>query len=417
MLLLAAVVLLLAIGALVVYSTTTATPREGLFARHLVYLVAGFGVLVAAAVFPYRYLDLLAYPLYGFSILLLLLVMVIGDSVLGGQRWISLGPVSIQPSELAKMATLLVLARFFASARSVNRPITVLRACALVLVPMALVLKQPDLGTALAFACLFVVMLHWSGAPLSWLLGAGTLGVTGLLTFRFPALVGGGEAVSGTVTGGSAVVSLFLLWLVFLAIVCGVLLLRGRRRGQIVSILALHLAVGLASPQLWNALEEYQRLRVLTFLSPDRDPSGAGYQVIQSKIAIGSGALFGKGFLQGSQKGLAYLPEQHTDFAFSALGEEFGLFGAGFVVLLFLVVLLRGLRIAHLARDRFASFLAAGTVGLLTYHIVVNWFMTMGFAPVTGLPLPFISFGGSFLLVTMALIGILQGIAMRRHTF
>jgi rod shape determining protein RodA len=259
-------------------------------------------------------------------------------------------------------------------------------------------------------------MLHWSGAPLSWLVGAAALAVTGLLTFRFPALFSGShEFVSGTVSRATTVVLLMLLWAVFLLIVCGVLLLKGRRRRHVFGTLVLHIGVGLASPQLWHTLKEYQRLRVLTFLNPDRDPSGAGYQVIQSKIAIGSGALLGKGFLEGSQKGLAYLPEQHTDFAFSALGEEFGFVGTMIVTLLFLVVLLRGLRIAHLARDRFASFLAAGVVGLLTYHIVVNWFMTMGLAPVTGLPLPFISFGGSFLLVSMCFVGIIEGIAMRRH--
>jgi rod shape determining protein RodA len=223
-------------------------------------------------------------------------------------------------------------------------------------------------------------------------------------------------ATAGVVESAGEIALLVGLLAGFLVLVAFVMGLRRRvtRRLLVVTLLA-HVGVAIVSPFAWSQLEDYQRQRVLTFMSPGRDPTGTGYQVIQSKIAIGSGGLTGKGFQRGTQKALAYLPQQHTDFVFSVLGEEFGFRGSVFVIALFGILLYRGVHIARIARDRFASLLAIGAVGILGYHIVVNLFMTMGFAPVTGLPLPFISYGGSFLVSTMALVGVLEGIAMQRH--
>jgi rod shape determining protein RodA len=169
------------------------------------------------------------------------------------------------------------------------------------------------------------------------------------------------------------------------------------------------------TPRVWGSLEGYQRERILTFLAPDRDPSGAGYQIIQSKIAIGSGGIVGKGFLKGTQKALSFLPHQHTDFIFSVIGEEFGFLGVIVVLGLFMFVLMRGVGIARGARSRFGSLLAAGAVATFAYHVAVNVSMTVGLAPVTGLPLPFLSYGGSFLVVCMTLVGLLLNVAMRRN--
>jgi rod shape determining protein RodA len=183
----------------------------------------------------------------------------------------------------------------------------------------------------------------------------------------------------------------------------------------LLAIVALNGAVGIAMPHLWQTLKPYQRQRIETFLNPENDPYGAGYQIIQSKIAIGSGGKYGKGYLRGTQKGLAFLPMRHTDFIFSVLGEELGLLGALTVVLLYALLLLRGLRLAEMCRNEFASLMGVGLVAAFFYHIMVNMLMTIGWAPVTGLPLPLISYGGTALIVNGVEIGLLQNIALRRQ--
>jgi rod shape determining protein RodA len=175
--------------------------------------------------------------------------------------------------------------------------------------------------------------------------------------------------------------------------------------------------VAWAVPHLWDHMHDYQKRRIETFLDPGQDPSGAGYQIIQSKIAIGSGGVVGKGYLKGTQKGLSYLPMRHTDFIYSVVGEEFGLLGSLTVVILYAVVILRGFRIAAAARNGFASLMAVGLVGALFYHIMVNMLMTIGWAPVTGLPLPLLSYGGTALIVNCIQIGLLQNVALRRQEY
>jgi rod shape determining protein RodA len=414
--LLVVVVVLLGTGLRVIYSTAMDTPREALFERHLISIAVAIGVFLLVASLPYRVLEWLAYPVYTIAVLALLAVLLAGTIELGARRWFVLGPLRIQPSEPAKLATLLALAHYFAE-HKVDRPRAgiVARALAIVALPAILILQQPDLGTALAYVALALTVLHWVGAPLSWVLYTAALGVTGFLAFRLPP-IGMSAATAGVVESAGEIALLVGLLAAFLVLVAFVMGLRRRvTRRLLVVTLLVHVGVAIASPYAWSQLEDYQRQRVLTFMSPGRDPTGTGYQVIQSKIAIGSGGLTGKGFQRGTQKALAYLPQQHTDFVFSVIGEEAGFRGSVFVIALFGILLYRGVHIARIARDRFASVLAIGAVGILGYHIVVNLFMTMGFAPVTGLPLPFISYGGSFLVSTMALVGVLEGIAMQRH--
>jgi rod shape determining protein RodA len=189
------------------------------------------------------------------------------------------------------------------------------------------------------------------------------------------------------------------------------------RFGLMLFLVALYLAVAVVGPLAWNHLEDYQKERVVNFVNPEHDPLGSGYQILQSKIAIGSGGPLGRGLLKGSQKRLAFLPQQHTDFIFSVVGEELGFWGSALVLLLYFTWLLRGISVAGRARNRFAGLIAIGIVGALGYHVILNIWMTLGLAPVTGLPLPLLSYGGSSLMMTLAEVGLLLGAAAREREF
>ena len=384
---------LIAIGILTVYSATTVPgAHEGLWVKQLTWL--GVAVVAAwlAAAIHYRVYDSLAYTLYVISLLLLVAVLLFGTSAMGAKRWLEIGPLRFQPSEIAKIATVFVLARRFDDP---NLNLTQVRAwfpaLMLTLIPFALVAKEPDLGTSLSFPVLLVVMYYWAGMPLGQLL----LGLSPVINVALFFLTG----------------SLWWFGGLFVALLA---LVRPKLPALLV-VLALNGAVAYSVPQVWNHLHDYQKRRITTFLNPDQDPYGAGYQVIQSKIAIGSGGVAGKGFLKGTQKGLSYLPMRHTDFIYSVVGEELGLLGALTVVILYAVVILRGFRTGAMARNGFASLMAIGLVGALFYHIMVNMLMTIGWAPVTGLPLPLLSYGGTALIVNCVQIGLLQNVALRRQ--
>jgi rod shape determining protein RodA len=362
--------------------------------KQLMWLgVAVVGAWLAAAI-HYRVYDSLAYPLYGISLLLLIAVLLFGSSAMGAKRWLEIGPLRFQPSEIAKIATVFVLARRFDDP---NLDLTRVRAwflpLVLTLIPFALVAKEPDLGTSLSFPVLLVVMYYWAGMPLGQLL----LGLSPVINVTLFFLTGS------------------LWW--FAGLFVALLALVRPKLSALLVVLALNGAVAYSVPQVWNQLHDYQKRRIETFLNPDQDPYGAGYQVIQSKIAIGSGGVAGKGWLKGTQKGLSFLPMRHTDFVYSVVGEEWGLAGALTVVILYAVVILRGFRVGAMARNGFASLMAIGLVAALFYHIMVNILMTIGWAPVTGLPLPLISYGGTALIVNCLQIGLLQNVALRRQEY
>ncbi len=302
--------------------------------------------------FNYYVLERLAYPVYFFTVALLIWVLIVGKVMSGSQRWLSLGPISFQPSELAKIAIVLVLAKFF-SERGGNREYRLRDLWlpfVLTAIPCFLILKEPDLGTALflgmiSISVVLIAKVYWKS----------------LVIF---------------------VGSFFL-----------------------------------ATPLIWFGLKEYQQRRVLSFLSPDMDPLGAGYHVNQSKIAIGSGQFWGKGFLKGTQTRLHFLPEQHTDFAFSVLAEEWGLVGSAVLLLIYLFIILWGLNIAKSSKDRFGSIVAVGIVTIVFWQVVINVGMVTGLLPVVGIPLLLFSYGGSSLISTMAAMGILMNISMRRFMF
>jgi rod shape determining protein RodA len=393
--LLGAVLLLVIIGILAVYSATqTEQPAlEGIWRKQLVSLSIGLAALLVAVIVPYRYLEAFAWPIYGIS-LILLVVVLFGPKHMNTHRWIRLGGQMFQPSEIAKIATVFALAKFIQKRDLAGAGFwTVLISIFLVLVPMGLVLVEPDLGTSLSFGALFVAMIFWQGYP-----------VKNLLYLLSPVL---------------SMVAVFSMpsWIVFMILLLGSFWLFRMKFKHASWIFFLNTVIGSITPILWQGLKEYQRMRIMIFLNPGIDPRGAGWHVLQSKIAIGSGGFLGKGFLQGTQKKLSFLPEQHTDFIFSTFSEEFGFIGCLVLLLLFFWLVYRGLAIARQARNRFAGLAAVGVLSILGYHVVLNIGMALGILPVTGIPLPFLSYGGSALIINLAMVGLLLNIGLRRYEY
>ena len=392
--------LLLVIGLATVYSATSVPgAHEGLWIRQLTWMVLALGAAWVATSLHYRAHDSLAYPLYGLSLVLLLAVLAFGTSAFGAKRWLELGPLRFQPSEIAKIATVFVLARRLSHPKlDLTRFRYWFPALLVALVPFVLVAEEPDLGTSLSFPVILIAMFFWAGMPAGNLILGLSPGLTLVLSFLLdPRELG--------------------FWIVLgIALAVLVALFRPRRL-LLVAALMLNLGVAFAMPIVKERLHDYQLRRIETFLNPDQDPQGAGYQIIQSRIAIGSGGLLGKGWLQGTQKGLSFLPMRHIDFIFAVVGEERGLLGALTVVILYGLIILRGYRLAAVARNGFASLLAVGLVTAFFYHVMVNILMTIGWAPVTGLPLPLLSYGGTALVVNCIQLGLLQNVALRRQEY
>lgn len=385
---------LVLIGSISIYSATQVHlgGQAGYFSRHLVYLGLASVTFLIFLFLPLRLWEDWAYLAFGASLVMLVLVLAFGVESHGARRWFQLPGTRIQPSEFAKLAFIAALARYLAGKRVDPTRVTALATIfGLIVLPLVLILEQPDLGTAAAFPALALPMLIFGGVP-RVLLFVLVSPILGLLLLKTVALWWIFMAVSVLVFWRSR---LSVVWLVL--------------------FLILHAALHLGAPHAIGTLHPYQQARINTFFDPGADPSGSGYQVLQSKIAIGSGEVFGKGYLQGSQKALAFLPQQHTDFIFSVLGEEWGFAGGAVVILLFAMLVFRAIQVAVQHRNPFASLLAVGIAGLLVFHAAVNMAMTMGLFPVTGLPLPMLSYGGSFLLTIAACVGLLANVAVHRY--
>ena len=388
-----AALILCLIGVMLIYSAKhhSDSPAErAIYVKQMVWIL--LGILICALTFsiPLRFYEIFSYVLYFLSLLTLVLILMVGSSKMGAARWISLGGFNIQPSEFAKIATIFPLARYLAySKRSIYSFRWLASVVGLALLPALLILKQPDLGTSLVFFAILISMLFWSGVPLLYLL---------LIISPVISLISAFHWIS---------------WALFFLVL--ILLLHRLRLTFVFSVgfLLLNLAFGMITPLVWNKLHDYQKQRIIVFLDPGRDPQGAGYQIIQSKVAIGSGGLGGKGYLEGSQTKLAFLPHQHTDFVFSVLGEEFGLWGSMILLGLFAFLIVKGILIAQKARNTFAGNVAVGLVAVTGFQMLVNIGMTLGVMPVTGLPLPFVSYGGSSMLLNWTLLGILLAINSR----
>jgi rod shape determining protein RodA len=352
------------------------------FARQALWLVFALILFSVVIHVPLRLFDITAYLMYGVSVGLLILVLLVNES--GPARWFSFGPINLAPSDIAKLALILALARFFAYTKL---PVTSKRRFAvsvvMTIIPVVMIIKQPDLGTALVFPVILFVLWFWSGLSPWFLL---------LILSPLASLVAAFSPVSWAVYFGILIIFLALL-----------------RPGTLFSIstVVVNLMFGVVTPYIWGRLADYQKMRILSFLDPGADPRGAGYQIIQSKISIGSGGFWGKGLLGGSQARLDFLPERHTDFIFSVLGEEFGLWGSMLVLLLFTFVFYRSVRIAAKCRSRFASLVVMGATSILLFQFLINVGMTLGFMPVTGLALPFLSYGGTALMLSWGLVGLI----------
>ena len=351
--LLLTVCLLAGIGMLNLYSATSnweaGTP---IYLKQLAWFGIGVSLMLVVCLFDYRHLEYFAWPLYLFGIAMLVFVAVAGKTSMGATRWIHLGFFNLQPSEVMKVALIIILARHFTrqghfhghSFRELLAPFV------LIGTPVLLIMIQPDLGTAMLLVFISSALLLFLGIQRSTLIGLSLLGV--VLAF-----------------------------------------------------------VG------WFQLRPYQKARIMTFLDPERDPLGAGYHIIQSKIAVGSGGLFGKGFMAGTQSQLSFLPERHTDFAFSVFAEEWGFAGTLSLLLIYLLLVTWGVYIARRAGDRFGMLLAVGVVAMLFFHIVINLGMVIGLLPVVGVPLPLFSYGGTNMVTTMIGVGLLLNVSMRRFMF
>jgi len=361
---------------------------QGAWIRQLLWLgVALVGFLVALRI-PSGWLEWGAVPAYGGALVLLVAALLVGTGAGSAEsvgRWLQVGPIRFQPSEFAKIATILGLARYLASRREPPQrlrdlfvPVT------LVGIPLLLVMLQPDLGTALAFLGVLFLGLFWAGTPPILLFLLASPGLALLLSFDTR------------------------VWSVYIVLLgMGLYVLRYRLYlTEALLVVVTNVAAGILALPAWNTLAQYQKNRLLVFLDPGMDPQGAGWNLIQSKVAIGSGGLLGKGFTQGTQKRLDFLPEQHTDFIFSVLGEELGFLGVMAALLLFAVFLRRLLTLASETTDAFAGLVCLGIFGLLLVHIFINTGMTIGIVPITGIPLPFFSYGGTFLVTCWVLVGL-----------
>ncbi len=384
-------------GILLIYSAKHSSANlmeRGIYLKQMVWLFLGLCACAVVFFLSLRFYEIFSYVLYFVAVGAVLLILVVGSSKMGAARWFSLGGLNFQPSEFAKIATIFALSRYLAySKRSIYSFKWLATVTGIALLPALLILKQPDLGTSLVFLAILVSMLFWAGVPVFYLF---------LIVSPFLSLV---------CAFHWAAWALFFLALTFL--------LYHLRLSFFFSVgfLLCNLAFGMITPLVWNRLHDYQKDRIIVFLDPGKDPQGAGYQIIQSKIAIGSGALLGKGYLQGTQTKLAFLPHQHTDFVFSVLGEEFGIAGALVLLGLFSFLIIKGILIAQRTRNAFSSNVALGITSILAFQMLVNIGMTVGFLPVTGLPMPFVSYGGSSMVLSWTMVGLLLAIHHRWYEY
>lgn len=344
--------LLIAYGCIAIYSASAARAGFSLVIKQIGSAVIGIVVAIAVATIDQQFFVRNSKRLYFWMVVALIAVLVLGHSAKGAQRWIQYGPIRIQPSELAKIIVILCLAAFFTQHREEIRTFkTFLRSFVYLLFPMLLIFIQPDLGTSLVIISIWITMAFITGTELKNIL-----------------------------------------------IFC--------------SIGLVLISVAWFTP---GVLKSYQKQRVVTLLDPNSDPLKSGYHVTQARIAIGSGQITGKGYMSGTQRKLAFIPEQHTDFIFTVVAEEFGFVGAAILIFLYLFLILKALNTAAIAEDFTGRAIAAGIAGMFLFHVFINLGMTMGIMPVTGVPLPLFSYGGSSLMTNLVAIGLLEGVTMRKH--
>jgi rod shape determining protein RodA len=386
---------LVIIGLMLIYSATFDINNAANFYRQALWAVIGLLAMLVTAFVPLRTIQRVAFAFYFTTLAILVVVLLIGSTIKGSKSWFGVGGIGGQPSEFAKIATVLAFASYLSKTDvTIAQVKHLLIALCIFGVPMFLILVEPDLGTAIVFFAALLPLLYWAGVS-NFI----------LIAVLVPIVIGLG-ALLGTAQ--------FLI-----ATMLGAVLLYLFRENRFTFAIAfgIALAIGLSVQIVYEHMHVYQQKRITTFLNPEADQLGAGYNIVQSKIAIGSGGFFGKGYLKGTQTQLNYIPEQWTDFIFCVVGEEFGFLGASVVLGLFAALSLHGLRVAALSKNKFGSLSAIGLTGILTTHIIVNIGMAMGMMPVIGLPLPFMSYGGSALIANMLMVGLLMNFYANRKEY
>ncbi len=377
--------LLSALSIALIYAATyySASPAlKMLYQKQMIWFGMGLAVCAIIYFIPLRFHEAFAYVYYG--LVCILLVFLLFYSKGSSSRWIRIGFINIQLAELAKFAVVMALARFLGFSKlRLDEFRWVFAVLAIIALPASLILIQPDLGSSLVFFALFFAMIIWSGLSPGRVLMVVTPVIGILSAFHW------------------------ISWAIFIFLLLVLIFMTRLRLWQGVFFFLANLIGGMITPVMWNNLHGYQQKRIITFLDPGQDPRGAGYQIIQSKIAVGAGRFFGQGFLQGTQTKLNFLPERHTDFIFSVLAEQFGFFGCAIVLGLFCILFYRGFAVALKARNNFYSYVACGITAILAFQVLINIGMTIGLTPVTGLPLPFISYGGSSMLFFWTGVGLL----------
>ncbi|NEO04648.1 rod shape-determining protein RodA [Moorena sp. SIO3I8] len=378
-------------GAVMIRSAAIDNP-ENYWLSHL--LIGSIGLFFALFISRSRYQSLIQWHwlIYGITNLSLIAVMMIGASAKGAQRWVTIGGFNVQPSEFAKIGLIITLAAILHKRPATTIP-AVIAALAVTILPWALVFGQPDLGTSLVFGAITLSMLYWANANPAW------------LVVLISPLV---SAIVFSISSPA--------WYTWAAVITLIafLSLPWRWLGAL-GTLVVNLVVGPLGKVFWNLLKDYQKDRLTLFLNPDLDPLGGGYHLIQSRIGIGAGQLWGRGLNQGTQTQLHFIPEQHTDFIFSAIGEELGFVGCLCILLALWWLCLRLVLIAQNAKDNFGSLVTIGVLSMIVFQTVINIGMTIGLAPITGIPLPLLSYGRSALLTNFLGLGLAQAVANYRQ--
>jgi len=378
-------ILLMAFGVIAIYSASTIrydyeVTHSDFYIKQYFYVIFALIIFFIILRVPTTIQDIFIYPSY-YLVLALLVLVLFTPAVNNSHRWIPLLGVNIQPSELAKLVIILLSAKILARDHITSFQM-LMRPAIYALIYIALILRQPDLGTSLVFIIAMFVMLAQANFPPIYLLLI-TTPIISILTSFYP-----------------------IAFVVFAALLIFLLIKKRFALHFIIFIMIINLVFLFITPVLWNSLKPYQQKRILTFIDPTQDPLNAGYQVIQAKIAVGSGQLYGKGFLQGTQKNMNFLPEHHTDFIFSVVSEEFGFVGSVTLVLLFLILFFRIIKCIFRSEVKEHRIAMAGILGYMVFQVLINMGMNIGLMPTTGIPLPFISYGGSSLIVNSMAIAL-----------
>lgn len=381
-------IILILIGIVAIQSASVDSGSEitrSNFQKQIIWAILGLLIYFSISLLNFRFLYAVAYIvlIVGVFLVVLTYIPAIGKGVSG--RWIGFWGLRVQPSEFMKVCLIVGLARLLTdNIKNLSKPKSLILPFVITGVVTLLVLRQPDLGTAMVFPAILFPMLFWSAVPVMTLF---------LIIAPIISLLSAFNLIS------------FVFWI---GLILLLLWLARKSLRFIVLMFLLNVSVGLVTPMMWNNLKPYQQQRILTYVNKQLDPRGSGYQVLQSKVAIGSGGMYGKGLGDGTQTQLKFLPEQHTDFIISLIGEELGFIGVSIVLTLFFFLLFKIINIASNSKNVFESLVLVGTSALLLFQIFINIGMTTGLVPVTGLPLPFISYGGSSLLAMMILMGLVQ---------